>query len=97
MGSVWNWRLSSPSSSTSRSRDRSSPETPSWPCAALPAGGGKRGAYFWVVKENHPTLRQDIAGLWDLAPLPPPQAVQTTPRRPMGGAAAVGIGGLGKL
>jgi len=30
-----------------------------------------------VVKENQATLRQDIADLWDLEPLPPPQAVQT--------------------
>lgn len=28
------------------------------------------------MKENQPTLRQDIADLWDLGPLPPPQAVQ---------------------
>jgi len=28
------------------------------------------------VKENQPTLREDIADVWDLAPLPPPQAVQ---------------------
>lgn len=28
------------------------------------------------MKENQPTLRQDIADLWDLGPLPLPQAVQ---------------------
>lgn len=30
-----------------------------------------------MVKENQPTLRQDTADLWELAPLPPPQVVQT--------------------
>ena len=28
------------------------------------------------MKENQSTLRQDIADLWDLGPLPPPQAAQ---------------------
>lgn len=28
------------------------------------------------MKDNQPTLKQDIAAIWDGAPLPPPQAIQ---------------------
>lgn len=38
----------------------------------------KRGHYLFAVKGNQPGLRRDIADVWDLAPLPPPQVVKTT-------------------
>lgn len=44
----------------------------------MPEGGGKRGDYFFTVKENQPTLKQDIADLWDRASLPPPQVIHTS-------------------
>lgn len=34
------------------------------------------GHYFWTVKDNQPILKEDIADVWALGPLPPPQAVQ---------------------
>lgn len=43
----------------------------------MPKDRQKRGHYLFTVKDNQPRLRQDIADVWDLAPLPPPQAAQT--------------------
>ena len=40
----------------------------------MPAYRGKRGHYFFSVKDNQPTLKQDIADLWEEDT--PPQAVQ---------------------
>ena len=44
----------------------------------MPGHPEKGGHYLFVVKQNQPALRQDISDVWELAPLPPPQAVQTT-------------------
>ena len=41
------------------------------PKAGLRRYSQKGGHYFFVVKDNQPTLRQDIADLWELAPAPP--------------------------
>jgi len=42
----------------------------------VPGYSQERGCYFCAVKDNQPTLRQDIADLWDLAPLPSPDVSQ---------------------
>ena len=36
----------------------------------------KGGHYFFTVKDNQPTLKQDIAAIWESEPCSPPQTVQ---------------------
>ena len=43
----------------------------------MPQDRQKRGHYLFTVKDNQPGLRQDIADVWDLTPLPPPHVIQT--------------------
>ncbi len=43
----------------------------------MPEGGGKRGHYFFTVKDNQPTLKQDIGAIWEAELGSPPQATQT--------------------
>ena len=42
----------------------------------MPTGGSQRGHYRFEVKQNQPTLQQDIWAIWELEPLGDPQAVQ---------------------